>query len=142
MTAHRGRRVSRAEFARMWMDQTITAAQIAETLDISVQAVRQRAITRGLPPRKGGGGCRRKIDPLMCRLMWSANVGLADMAAFFDVHPIGLARRARIWGFPPRDCNRWNATPIAAFLMARSAAETRGAMKMAEMVDGTARMFA
>ena len=142
MTAHRGKQISEAAFARMWRDPTMTARQIADTLDISVQAVRQRAISRGLPKRKGGGGCNRKVDPLMCRLMWSANVGLNDMAAFFDVHPIGLARRVRLWGFPPRDCNRWNATPMATFLMARSAAETRGAMKAAEMVDARARMFA
>lgn len=135
-SAKRGKVVSEAEFRRMWMDETITAREIGEQLGVSEQAVRFRAKNRGLPPRKGGGGKFRKIDPVRFRRMWDANVGSADIARAFGVTQPGVNLRARQWGFPKRNCTRWNMVPLVRFLWAETARQEQAAMKLAEMVDG------
>lgn len=138
--AHRGKQVSRAEFARMWRDPNIPARQIAETLNVSVQAVTSRAATRGLPKRKGGGGMNRKLDPVMFRAMWDANVRAKDIAAYFGLsHQNSISKRAREWGFPRRNCNRWNMVSMLRFLMEKTAKAERDAMWSSEMMDGKRR---
>lgn len=135
MAAKRGKPISEAAFRRLWLDPKVPASLIANQLGITIQAVRFRAVSRGLPNRKGGGGLNRKIDPALFREMWDANVGQAAIAAYFGCHIDCVAKRSREWGFPKRHCNRWNAISIAGFLLARSASETAAALRMAEMVD-------
>lgn len=132
--AHRGIRVSEAEFARLWADQALSSADIAGRLNITIQAVRCRAKSRGLPPRKGGGGCNRKVDPITFRALWDGNAGLADMAAYFRAHPGNLINRARAWGFPERNCTRWNMRPVLAVLMEQTAQQERAAAREGEAV--------
>jgi hypothetical protein len=134
--AKRGKIVSEAEFRRMWLDASLTAREIGERLGVTEQAVRCRAISRGLPPRKGGGGKFRKIDPERFRRMWDANVGSADIARAFRVTQPCVNLRAREWGFPKRNCTRWNMVPLVRFLLAETARETEAALRLAEMVDG------
>ena len=138
--AYRGRQISRAEFARMWGDPNVRARQIAETLNVSVQAVTSRAATRGMPKRKGGGGMNRKLDPDLFREMWVENVSAKDIAAHFKLsHPNSISKRAREWGLPKRNCNRWNMVSMLRFLMEKTAKAERDALWNAEMMDGQRR---
>jgi len=105
----------------MWEDKSITATEIGRRLGISVQAVRIRAKTRGLPPRKGGAGRKRKLEPGMFRKLWDANVSPRDIARVFGCSPQTVTKRARAWGFPPRDCHKWNVVSVEAFVLAASA---------------------
>lgn len=135
-TARRGKSMTVAEFSRLWLDPEVKAQDIADRLGVTVQAVRCRAMARGLPKRKGGGGMNRKIDPALFREMWAANVGQKAIAAFFGVHPHCVTKRRKEWGLPKRHCNRWNAISVAGFLLARKAREEQAALALAEMVDG------
>lgn len=134
--AKRGKRISDAEFRRLWLDPDVPAQAIADRLGITVQAVRLRAMARKLPKRKGGGGKNRKINPALFREMWAANVGMEAMARFFGVHPNCITKRRTEWGLPRRACSRWNSISVAGFLLAKAAHETEAALAMAEMVDG------
>lgn len=131
-----GKTVSNAEFRRMWMDETITATEIGRRLGITVQAVRIRARVRNLPPRKGGAGKVKKIDPVLFRKLWDANVSPVEIGRLFNCCPQNVTKRAREWGFPQRDCHKWNVVSLAAFILSVSARETQAALKMAKMVDG------
>lgn len=140
MPVKRGKMVSEAEFRRMWAE--LPRQQIADRLGVTAQAVSCRARARRLPMRAGGGGKRRKIDPDLLREMWAANIGLAEMAAFFGCTHTAVIRRRKALGLPDRECNRWTAVPVIAFLLARSARESAAALWDAEMVDGDKRRFA
>lgn len=124
-----GKAVSEAEFRRMWCDESITATEIGRRLGISRQAVCIRAKTRGLPPRKGGAGRKRKLDPAMFRKLWDANVSPRDIARVFGCSPPTVTERARMWGFPPRDCHKWNVVSVEAFAMAISARAEQAAAR-------------
>lgn len=139
MSARRGKRVSEAEFRRLWLDGNVSAQAIADRLGVTVQAVSSRAQIRGLPKRPGGGGTNRKLEPRLFREMWDANVKPSHIAAFFGVHPECVTKRARLWGFPARNCTRWNSVTLAAFLLGRAARTEQAALRLAEMVDGDPR---
>lgn len=113
----------------MWADPSLTIHDIAARLDITPSAVTQRVKARGLPPRKGGGGCNRKLDPALFRRMWDANVGAASIAEHFGVNTVTVTVRARQWGFPKRKCSRWNAISATAFLMRECAASEAAAAR-------------
>jgi hypothetical protein len=130
-TAHRGNLVSEARFRALWNDHSITAADIGRMLDISAQAVKCRAATRGLPHRPGGAGRNRKIEPVLFRAMWDANVSPREIAAHFGVHPQCVSQRARAWRFPKRKCYKHSVVPIVAFFMARVAKSEQAAARAA-----------
>lgn len=138
-TANRGRKMSNAEFSRLWNNPEIPAQQIADDLGISRQAVLSRALLRGLSKRKGGAGSGRKIDPVVMRAMWDANVGATEIAKHFGITNCNsVSKRARLWGFPPRNCNRHNSISVLAFFMRADAQEMRAQWELAEMVDRAA----
>jgi hypothetical protein len=139
MSANRGKRVSEAEFRRMWEDHSLPAQVIADRLGITVAAVGCRARIRKLPKREGGKGSGRKLEPVLFREMWEANVKPAHIAAYFGVHVENISKRARLWGFPDRDCNRWNSITMAAFILRRAARLEQAALWNADMVDGDPR---
>lgn len=139
MTAKRGKRVSEAEFRRMWMNPDMPVQVIAERLGVTVSAVGCRARIRKLPPRPGGKGSGRKLEPALFREMWDANVKPSHIAAFFKVHIENVTKRARLWDFPPRDCTRWNSITMAEFILRRAARAEQAALWNAEMVDGDPR---
>jgi hypothetical protein len=139
MTVKRGKQVSEAEFRRMWNDHSMPAQVIADRLGISVSAVGCRARCRNLPNRPGGKGSGRRLKKELFREMWDANVKPAHIAGFFKVCPENVTKRARIWGFPDRDCHRWNSITMTTFLLARAARVEQAALINAEMVDGDTR---
>jgi hypothetical protein len=66
--------------------------------------------------------------------MWDANVKPTEIAAHFGCHPDCVVRRAREWGFPPRDCTRWNSLTLEDFqyvMMRDAMAETAKAEQAA-----------
>ncbi len=105
MTAHRGKRISEAEFRRLWFDRSLTAAQIGKMLGITQSAVAYRAKARGLPPR-GNSKERihafqgKRIDAL--RALWAAGVRRRDIADAFGVHENTVGEAVVRLGLPPR----------------------------------------
>lgn len=78
----------------------------------------------------------RKLDPDLFRAMWDANVGAREIAAYFGLaHPNSVSKRAREWGYPKRNCSKWNAISVLTFFMAKTARTEQAAMISAEMVD-------
>lgn len=139
-----GKTVSEAEFRRMWMDPSLSAAEIGRRLGITHQAVSHRARQRGLPPRKGPNvtARRRLIDGPEFAAMWQASVSLTDLARLYGCSHGTVCNAARRMGLPPRYTNRWHMITLADYralqlraAMAASASETAAALRMAEMVD-------
>lgn len=135
--------MSRARFAALWGDNSITIRAIARQLDISPQAVRFRALSRGLPARRGHPRADQQAirDPAFAD-MWLAGVCTRDLVALYGTHHMTVPRTARRLGLPPRGRGwqprmtlaEWRAARVAS-LMAASAAETRAAITMADMAD-------
>lgn len=135
MSGARGRRVSLAEFRRMWSDPALCVDDIAAALGVSRQAVRSRARKRGLPPR-------RKPVALAIRdigtfaAMWSAGVPTAAIMAHFACSHLTPRNTAARLGLQPRG-RAWRAkTTLPAFLkdelgrrLAEAAAGTRSVMR-------------
>ncbi|RHZ96479.1 winged helix-turn-helix domain-containing protein [Cereibacter sphaeroides] len=145
MKAHRGKIVSNAEFRRLWLDNTISAKEIGQRLDISLSAVSWRARSRGLPPRKKGLAMRahRRITAEALRPLWVCGVNLAGLAEHFGVKEEAITKAARRLGMPPRSVTRWNSITLEQYRaqqladrMAEEARKTRLQMQFAEMVDG------
>jgi hypothetical protein len=108
--ANRGRRMSNADFARLWNDPRVNTSEIAEMLGVSVFAVCQRAKTRGLRSRSKAGACfrahRKMDDPGTFRAMWSANVSNAGIGDYFGVCPQRVGKAADSLGLPRRNLRR------------------------------------
>lgn len=119
--SHRGRRVSHAEFLRLWNDPTLTTAEIGRRLGCHQSAVCKRAAARGLPER----GCLARIkihDEALFREMWDAGVQIADMAAHFKVSPSNIKRACKRFGVTPRGKGDWRrAKTLSQFLQDRLA---------------------
>ena len=98
---HRGRRVSHAEFLRLWNEPSLTTADIGRMLNITGSNVCKRARSRGLPPR--GSMARVLIhDTDTFREMWAAGVLIEEMGRHFGV-PGRTIKRTRVrLGLPPR----------------------------------------
>lgn len=117
MTAHRGRTISNAEFRRLWMDNTISTVEIGKLLGISKSAVRDRALSRGLPPRKRGLTKRanRRVTAEALRPLWDAGVNLAGLAEYFGVQLESIPKAARRLNMPPRNLTRWNSITLEQY---------------------------
>ncbi len=100
MSAHRGKAVSHAEFARMWFSP-MTQAEIGAVLGITDLAVNHRANRRGLPPRKKGPG-PALVDGPELREMWAANVLTSAIAEHFCVSERTIRNVATRFGYPRR----------------------------------------
>lgn len=116
MTAHRGKKVSGAEFARLWNDHGMTLAEIGARLEISEQAVRSRAATRGLPARPRYPRERfHLIGPGQVAdfaSMWRSCVGRLEMAKHFGTNEQRIGTTAARLGLPKRELTRWNKITI------------------------------
>lgn len=141
MSGERGRRVSAAAFQRMWSDPTLRVDDIAAQLGVTRQAVQHRARQRGLPPRRRPVVLRiNDLDTFAA--MWTAGVPTKDIMWHFGCSSLTPRNTARRLGLPPRG-RAWRATTtLQAFReedlarrLATAAAETRRAMRAAEMVD-------
>lgn len=137
--AHRGKRVSEADFRRLWQDRQLTLRQIGVILGISESAVHYRGRRRGLPPR----GVSKPTLLAICgareaefRAMWQGNVASQDIAAHFGVSDNTVPNTAARLGLPQRGV-RWRGVGIGiaewrearvAQAMAADAERTRLAM--------------
>lgn len=100
-----GRRISNAEFRRMWLDPAFRVSDIAAELGVTRQAVQCRARARGLPPRRPPAVLAIP-DLETFAAMWSAGVPTKDIMAHFacshltprnTAARLGLPRRGRTW---------------------------------------------
>ena len=143
MTAHRGKRVSEAEFRRLWADLSISVAEIGETLGIGQQAVTHRARTRGLPPRPKRGA-KPACDPADVARLYRAGVALEEIARALAcdrktvsnyVNRLGLTKRGGGRHNPALSLDDYRAMQLRE-AMARDAEKSRVQFEAAEMVDG------
>lgn len=81
----RGKQVSASEFRRLWMDKSMTLAQIGASLGVSGAAVTCRAARRDLPPRQMGPLPLLHDEALFAE-MWAEGVKVNEMAAHFGVN--------------------------------------------------------
>lgn len=142
MTAKRGKRVSEAEFRRMWGDLSISQNEIGRRLGISGEAVRFRAAARELPPRPPARPFARRHDHArIVRLYRSGlamhviaqQLGCTRSVVRLALDNAGVKRRGR------HDPAGVTNAEFMRLAMATSARETRAAMWDAEMVDGDPR---
>jgi hypothetical protein len=116
MKSHRGKKVSGAEFARMWNDYGMTLAEIGARLNISEQAVRCRAAARGLPARPSYPRERfhliRHGQEADFASMWRSGVGRREMADHFETNEQRIGTTAARLGLPKRELTRWNKITI------------------------------
>ena len=137
-----GKRISEAEFRRMWADLSLSVTQIGERLGIGQTAVSSRAATRGLPARPKRGG-RKVLDPEALSRLWLARVGISDIAAALGCDPKTVRNTRKRLGLPARNPGRWKETVSLddyraeqlRRAMERSAREERAALRNAEMID-------
>lgn len=140
MSAHRP--VSEAEF--LWLDSSLSLADVGQRLGISDDAVSKRAKRRGLPQRSRGGSARRSV-PVNFAEMWRAGVATPDLARLCGSGPDFPTRTAKRLGLASRPVGRgFKAISLADYLqqqlaarLAASAAETRAVMRLSEMVDSS-----
>lgn len=139
-----GRKVSEAEFRRMWGDNTLTIAEIGKRLGVTGACVSNRAKRRGLPSRNAPlvSARERKIDCPDFAGMWSAGVSTAAMAAHYGVANATIWYTARRHGLPSRTLSRWHMISVADYravqlreAMAASAQKTAEALRRSGMVD-------
>lgn len=143
-TAPRGRRVSHAEFLRLWNDPTLTTADIGRILNIHQTAVCVRAKARGIPPRKGFYK-NRIHDDAAFREMWEAGVLIEEMARHFNVFISTIRRTRTRFGLAPRPRgNSYRSITLEQFLhdrlarqMARTAMQEQAMMLDAGAIDRT-----
>lgn len=147
--APRGKVISGAEFARLWLDRTVTVKQIGDLLGISSEAVCSRANTRGLPGRTDAGIIirKKKINDEEFAALYQARVRTADLCAKYGVTHPRIGRTADRLKIPRRNLYDGNGSITLAeyeamklrAAMAATAKVERGHWKNAEMVDGSAR---
>jgi len=100
-----GKRLSNAEFARLWADRSITTDEIGRRLGITKQAVSQRARARGLPQRDGHQKFKRAIPPERdseFRALWEARISVAEMCRILGCKEWNIRQHAARLGYPPR----------------------------------------
>jgi len=140
MTAHRGKRVSEAEFRRLWGDMSISVTEIGRRLGISGNAVKMRAKCRELPDRPRGRPFARKHDHTRLISLYRAGLsmhaiaraeGCAEHTVFKALQRAGERSRHR------KDPMTTNSPALA--LLAASARETEAAMWDSDMADGDPR---
>ena len=146
MTANRGKRVSEAEFRRMWEDMSISQNEIGRRLGISGEAVRFRAKRRGFEPRPTSRPTSRpfsrKVNEALAVRLYLTGYSEGAVAVIMG-HPrptiqaalnrAGVVRRSR------NDPTSISADKALRIAMAASARAEQAALWNAEMVDGDPR---
>lgn len=142
----RGRKVTVAEFRRMWYDPKLTLDDIGRILGICSRSVYQRAKHRGMPPRPSiiKPGPPPVLDEA-AEEMWRAGVKAEDIAAAYGtsvstvhmhVHRRKVKRSRQIsrW-HPPISIDDYRQEQLRS-AMAASARETEAALDVCKMRDG------
>lgn len=138
-----GKRISEAEFRRLWSDLTITVAEIGERLGICQTAVSSRAKTRGFPARPAGTS-KPVCDPKALTRLWNDGVSISGIAKALGCHEKTVRNTRKRLGLPQRGAGRWKSTVSLddyhamqlRAAMAASARETEAAIDLCEMRDG------
>ena len=106
---NRGRltHVTRAQLEPLWSRHDIPSRRIAAALGVTREALRQKAMRLGLPPRAGNQRCNQKVDDATFARMWQAGVSTTEMARHFGyAHPSAIGHRRVLLGLPPRSRRR------------------------------------
>lgn len=144
--ARRGKRISEAEFRRLWEDRTLTVEQIGKMLDITESAVTCRAKARGLAPRGNSKKHKqsfqgKRLEAL--RVLYIAGVRRQDIADAFGVHEQTVGKAVARLGLTPRGkasshqsitLDEWKQLAMRDAL-ARSARIEQDAIILSEMAD-------
>jgi hypothetical protein len=94
------KRIPSADIRRVWLDPSLTTAAAARVVGLTRTNLWVRAKALGLPPRKKGRP--HVIPPDQLRLLWAANVRVADIAERYGC-PFGSVRQAaKLLGLPAR----------------------------------------
>ncbi len=120
--------MSRAAFARVWADPSVSTAAFGAMLGITGAAVRWRAQAYGLPPRAVGPVRGFDLADPLWREMFAANVRASEIGGYFGVAGPAIAHAARQLGLE-RNCNRYSAIGLAAFWQARAIARMQATMR-------------
>lgn len=128
--AKRGAQVSEAEFRRLIEDRSLTLWDIGNRLGISAEAVRGRAITRGISLRTCSKQHIKAItDPEFAEL-FLANVGLEELAELYGCAPSCVTRSAKRLGLT-RKATRWNRITVADYRIRKAMMESAAASNAA-----------
>ncbi len=140
-----GPRISAAQVRALWSDQARNRHEIAAAAGCSYNALKKRAVNLGLPARRSGRVPYIMDTPLF-RAMWAAGVIKADMGALLGVSHVSIGKAALRFGLPHRVRITFRGLRLAdwaAGLHERAVAqglqvagaETRAALRVAEMID-------
>ena len=141
-----------AVIRRAWLDRSRTLEAIAAGLGLTRQGLAHKAKQLGLPQRGTTYALQRKGSDDRFRALWTAGVSVAEIARLLGyANHRGVCQRRKALGLPSRTRGRgkgngrgWKETVSLddlaqarlAARLAASAAETRSAMRLAEMLDG------
>lgn len=136
------KRIPASEIRKVWLEPGLTTQQAADKVGLSRSNLWRRAKALGLPAKSR----RTHISPLDCRefrILWDAGVAAADIANLFGVTMMHVCDFARGRQFPrrprghrPVSLAEYRSAQLVG-AMRQAAAETRSAMRNAEMLDGT-----
>lgn len=137
-----GKRMALAPFTKLWMDRSISAAKIAAMLDVTPQAVHNRAANRNLPKRgnsKAGRGCMTVGESREAEFieMWNAGVYSRDIAAWLDCSHVTVPKTAARLGLAPRG-RKWRAKMSLAQFREEQAARLLAVQAAAEVAASRA----
>lgn len=131
------KRIPAARIRAVWLDEVITSTEAARRLGMTRSNLWRRAAAMGLPARQRTK--TRKLDDLaLLDRLWRAQVRAADIAAVFGVCASHICNVAAERGLPRRPKGQ-PVIRLTEYLaregLTRAAAETRAAMRSAEMID-------
>ncbi len=121
---------SSAKLTRLWAEPSLTNDDIAAQIGISTRTLGFRAVAYGLPKRKKGA--RHKIkDHALFSQMCGSGLCPDDIAAHFGVSRRTVEHHRERLGLVPIGRGVRPKISLMGFFMARSAEETRQAMRAA-----------
>jgi hypothetical protein len=139
--SHRGKRISEAEFRRLWADMGLSISEIGRRLGVSCNAVKRRAEVRGFPDRLQGRPFGRTYDHDRIAALYRAGLSMQAIARIEGCAQNSVLMALRRAGVKSRDRKDPMTTSVPAkALMAASARETRAALALSEMVDAPTRI--
>ncbi|MCB5411803.1 hypothetical protein [Pseudogemmobacter faecipullorum] len=135
---HRGKEVTRAEFARLWHDMSLKMDDLAAALGISAKAVQMRAKARGLPSRSVLRGAARDHFDSEFPALWVFGVTAEEIALHYGVTVAAVHMKAHRMGMsaagrgisrhrPGRTIADYREFQLAAAMARTAAAESRAA---------------
>lgn len=128
-----------ARIRAVWLDETISGVEAARRLGLTRSTLGLHVRRLGLPARKGGRfPSLSPVQRAEIARLWAASVSARDIAARYGLSLGHVGRVAHRMGLPKRSGGQHVITITEYLLsdgMARSAAETRAAMRRADMVD-------